>query len=81
MRELKKRKRLLEQENEILRRAAAYLAKDSGAMVFRALSNQHYNYHRPLRRERRAPACLAQHAQQRLGLLLLADLVGPGHAR
>lgn len=28
MRELKKRNRLLEQENEILRRAAAYLAKD-----------------------------------------------------
>lgn len=28
MRDLKKRNRLLEQENEILRRAAAYLARD-----------------------------------------------------
>lgn len=28
MRELKKRNRLLEQENEILRRAAAYLGRD-----------------------------------------------------
>lgn len=28
MRELKKRNRLLEQENEVLRRAAAYLARD-----------------------------------------------------